>query len=361
MRLLILAWLLILWGIFAIYSVSIFESFQLTTEKFAEPSNYFYFFRHLRNLFIAILVWLVIWFIPLKWIKQHRGKIFLFFLVLQLLIFTGLWIELQGARGWLDLKFYTLQPSEFFKLAFLIFFSWWLVKNKKYLSTLEGFLVFVFLTWIFYLIFLKIPDLWTILVLAPVSLMLYWYAGGKLKYIIVFLIFWLILWIFIWNQIDYVKQRIQYFINPEIDTTWRGIWWQTRQALIAIGAWGVFWQGYGKGLQKLGYIPEAQSDFIFAAYSEEVWFLGNLVFLAILFAFLYVWIQRLKYVKDEYFRILAFWIIALIFWQAFINIGVNIKLIPLTGLTLPFVSYGGTSLMVNIISVVLLYKILYWK
>ncbi len=361
MRLLILAGILILWWIFAIYSVSIFESFQITTQKLWDPSNYFYFIRHLRNLIFALIIASIVYFIPLRFIKDHRGKIFLFFLFLQLLIFTPLWVEYQWARWWLDLWFYNLQPSEFFKLAFLIFFSGWLLKHKKMIWTIEGFIAYVIFSWIFYLIFLKIPDLGTILVLAPVGLMLYWYAWWKIRFILVFLVIWFLFAILIGSQIWYVKKRIDYFINPDIDTTWRGIWWQTKQALIAIWAGGFFGQGYGKWLQKLWYIPEAQSDFVFAAYSEEIGFLGNFIFLALLFSFLYLAIKRLPLVEDEYYRLLAFWIIALIFWQSFVNIWVNLKILPLTGLTLPFVSYWWTSLVVTLISVVLLYKILYKK
>ncbi len=361
MPLLVLAGILVLWGIFAIYSVSIFESFQISTQKLWDPTNYFYFFRHLRNLVIAIIVAFLIYLIPLNFIKNNRWKIFLFFLILQLLVFTPLWIELQGAKWWLNLWIYTLQPSEFFKLAFLIFFSWRLLKKKNILDKIEWFIAYIVITWILYLIFLKIPDLGTILVLAPVGLMLYWYAWWKIKYIILFSIIWFLISLFIWYQIPYIKKRIDFFINPEIDVSGRGIWWQTYQAMIAIWWWGFLGQGYWRWLQKLGYIPEAQSDFIFAAYSEEIGFIWNVIFLIIFFIFIYIALKRLRYVQDSYFRILAFGIISLIFWQAFVNIWVNIKILPLTGLTLPFVSYWWTSLMVNFIEVVLLYKILYNK
>jgi len=148
-------------------------------------------------------------------------------------------------------------------------------------------------------------------------------------------------------------------LNPSIDKTEQWIGYQTQQWLIWIWAGWFIWKWYGKWLQKFGFIPEAQSDFIFAAFSEEIWFLWNTILFALYFALAYFTIKRLPYVKDKYYQYLSVWILSLILWQVFVNVWVNIKIIPLTWLTLPFVSYGGTALMVNVIEITLLYKILY--
>jgi cell division protein FtsW (lipid II flippase) len=128
--------------------------------------------------------------------------------------------------------------------------------------------------------------------------------------------------------------------------------------LMAIwGGW--FWgKGYGKGLQKFGYIPEAQSDFVFSALSEEIWFIGNLVILWLYFYLGYYFLTNLHKIKDEYRKTIWVWIISLIIVQVFVNIGVNIEILPNTGLTLPFLSYWGTALMVNFMEIVILYKII---
>ena len=353
---------LILFGIFAIYSVSIFSSFQLTLHKFWDPSNYFYFFRQLKHLFLAIILATGVYFIPLDFIKRNRWKIFLATLLFLLLVFTPLWLKLKWARWWLHLPgFGSIQPWEFVKLWFVIFFSWWLVKKQKILDSFEGYFAMLIVVWISLFLFLLIPDLWTLLVLWPVALIMYAYAWWNIKYIFTSLILGLVFTLTVWMQFHYIRMRLEYFLHPEIDKTEQWIWYQTRQWLIAIWAWWVFGRWYWKWLQKFGFLPEAQSDFIFAAFSEEIGLLGNTVLLFLYFMLAYVVIKQLPYVKDKYYQYLVVWILSLILWQAFVNIWVNTKIIPLTWLTLPFVSYGWTALMVNIIELVLLYKILYKK
>ena len=139
----------------------------------------------------------------------------------------------------------------------------------------------------------------------------------------------------------------------------REVGWQNQQALIAIGWWWFRWNGYGKWLQKLGYIPEAQSDFIFSAFSEEVWFIGNLFLFTMYFLFAYFCMVKIPGLRSMHMKMVAIGILSLILVQMFINLGVNLKLLPNTGLTLPFISFWGTALMVNFIEIALLYKILY--
>ena len=361
MPILVIGFLLLFFGLAAIYSVSIYKSFQFTLIHFSQPSNYFYFFRHLKYVVIAIIVWFIVYKIPIEYIKKYKNKIFVFFLFLQLLVFTPLGLKLKWASWWISVPipwFSTLQPAEFFKLAFVIFLSGWLLKKKKFLHTPEWFLYFIIVVWIFFLIFLKIPDLGTLLVLGPVSLIMYRYAGWKFKYVLALLILWLVGGLTIWMQFSYIKQRVNFFLNPDIDTTWRWIWWQTKQALIAVGAWGFLGEGYWKWLQKFWYIPEAYSDFIFAAFSEEIGFIWDLLLLFLYFLFVWYVLKNLKYITDDYYKVLAVGIISLIFIQVFVNIWVNIKLLPITGITLPFISYGWTALIVNVVEIVLLYKIL---
>jgi len=362
MPIFIVGFVLVLFGIFAIYSVSIFPSFQLTLHKFHDPSNYFYFLRQLKHLFLAIVLATGVYFVPLDFIKRNRWKIFLVTLLFLLLVFTPLWLELKGAKWWLHLPgFWSVQPWEFVKLWFVIFFSWWLLKKSKILDSLEWYIAMLIVVWVSLFLFLLIPDLWTLLVLWPVALIMYAYAWGNVKYIFVSLILWLIFTFTVWMQFNYVKKRLEFFLHPEIDKTEQWIWYQTRQWLIAIWAWWILWRGYWKWLQKFWFLPEAQSDFIFAAFSEEIGLLWNTVLLFLYFLLAYFVIKQLPYVKDKYYQYLAVWILSLILWQAFVNIWVNTKIIPLTWLTLPFVSYGWTALMVNIIELVLLYKILYKK
>lgn len=159
----------------------------------------------------------------------------------------------------------------------------------------------------------------------------------------------------------YIVKRFDVFLNPEEDSSGRNTSWQNRQAIIAIWWWGFRWKGYGKWLQKFGYIPEAQSDFIFAAFAEEIWFRWILILFWLYSALIYYTVIEIPKVRDNHFKLIAIGLIALIIVEVFVHIGVNIQLLPNTGLTLPFISYGWTSLMTSIIAIVLLYKILYGK
>ena len=365
MPILIIWALLILYGLIAVYSVSIFESFQLSLKLLHKwlldsPTNYFYFLRHLQNLLIALLVWWLVYKIPLESLKRWRIHIFFGALTLQLLVFTPLWTTFQWSRGWLYLApFWTLQPVEIFKLAWILFLAWWLIKKKKLLKSVEGLVIFYVILGIFGVIYLFLPDLWALLILTLVSLILFWYAWWSFKQLVVSIVVLSFLGIWIGLKFWYIQQRFGYFLNPQTDALERGIWWQVEQWIIAIGAGWWLGRGYGKWLQKFGYIPEAQSDFIFAAFSEEVGFVGDVILLWLYLSLAWIALTRLRYVRDEYRRNVAVGIVALIMIQAWVNISVNLRLLPVTWLTLPFISYWGTSLMMSIVEIILLYKILY--
>ena len=359
----LISWIfLILFWIAAVYSVSIHESFVYSLKFLSETSNYFYFNKHLLNILIATIVWLIVYKVPLNFVKKYKVVIFLGLLTLQLLVFTPIGIELQWARWWLRIPWYgTLQPSEFFKLWFVIFFAWWIYRKKHILQEARWYAAFLVFIWLVWILFLKIPDLWTMLILAIVWFIMYRYGGWKLRHLIFIIVAWLIVWIWVWWQIPYVKSRLSYFINPSSDERGRWIWYQTEQALMSVGAWWFFGNWYWKGLQKFWYIPEAQSDFIFAAFSEEIWFMWNIVLIFFYTYIAYVFLRELPKVKDDYTRIFGVGIISTIIIQMFVNIWVNIKILPLTWLTLPFISTGWTALMVNVIQIVLMYKIIYKK
>lgn len=364
MPILIIWALLILYWVFAIFSVSIYESFQITLKmvnlgKAVEPSNLFYFFKQLTSLAVWIIVAFWVYKIPLKFIQKNKLRLFILVLIFQLLVFTPLWVTLNWAKWWLYFPWlWTIQPSEFFKLAFVMFMAWWLIKKKKILSTIQWFVWFLVVIWIFFFVFFLIPDLWTLLVLWPVVMVLYRYVGWRFRYIVLLSSIWLLMWVTIWMQFSYVRDRFSYFLDSSVDETWRWIWWQINQWLISIGWWWVFWQWYGKGLQKFWYIPEAQSDFIFAAFSEEVWLIGNSILLSMYFFLVYYFMKRVTRVADEYNRVFWVGIVALLVVQIFVNIWWITKILPLTWLTLPFISYWWTALMINLVELTLLYKII---
>lgn len=375
MPILIVGWLLVAFGILAIYSVSIHESFTLTLSLVAkglrsgEPSNYFYFFRQLRNVFMALIAAGIFYYIPISFFQKSKNIVIIFsiFMLLQLAVFIpGIGVTLNGARGWINMPLmWSMQPAEFFKLWYVLFLAWWLIRKHNKINQKDFYISFIVLNAIFFLVFLLIPDLWTVLILGLVWLVLCRYAWSKIKYVLMILFGGLITWLLVWSvagsvseRFAYIQKRFTYFLSSDIDPQNRQVWWQNQQALIAVGWWWFLGKWYGKWLQKFWFIPEAQSDFVFAAFSEEIGFVWNMALLSLYFYLAYYFLSRLRHVRDEYGKMIGVGIVSLIVVQAFVNIWVNIKIMPNTWLTLPFVSYGWTALMVNLIEIVLLYKIL---
>ncbi len=370
MPILISGLLLIIFWTLAVYSVSIHESFTLTLKIAEDPTNYFYFFRHLRNIAIAVVMALIVYRIPIKFLQKEKNIIIIavIIFILQLMVFVPwVWVSLNWARWWIDIPWLpSIQPSEFFKLGYVLFMAWWFIRKKKTINNENQFLIsFIVINAMFLFIFLLIPDLGSVLVMGVVWLIMALYAWIHRKKIVWLLFAW-IAWVIVLGSIagmvserfSYIQKRMTYFIAPHSDEWSKWIWWQNEQALAAIW-WGWFiGKWYWKWLQKFGYIPEAQSDFIFSAFSEEMWFMGNMVLLGIYFYLMYYVLSRLKYVRDDYNKMIVIGILSLIIVQMFINIWVNLKILPNTGLTLPFISHGGSALMVNMIELIILYKII---
>lgn len=366
---------MIVFGLLAMYSVSIHESFTLTLKLIAngnldgDPSNYFYFIRQLKNIAIASIMALGVYIIPLRFFQKNRNIVIIgiILMLLQILVFVpGVGMVLNWARWWISLPFLpSMQPAEFFKLWYVFFFSSRLLKKRDIINQKEFFSNFIVINIFLLAIFLFIPDLWTLLILCLTALTLAWYVGTKTKFIM-YLVIWGLSVGIIWGSLaglvsdkfNYIQKRFTYFLNSNVDEQKRWVWRQNQQALIAVGGGGFLGKGYGKWLQKFWYIPEAQSDFIFAAYSEEIGFLGNVFLLGLYLYLAYYFLSNLQNIRNEYNKTVWVWIISLIIIQVFVNIWVNTKIIPNTGLTLPFISYGWTALMVNCIEIILLYKIL---
>ena len=357
MNIIIIGAIIIFYGILAVFSVSIFESFDITSTS-GDPSNYFYFIRQIINIGIGIIAWLIVYKSNISLIRKRRWPAIILILALQLLVFTPLWQEYNGARLWIELPFLrTIQPWEFFKLWFVLFISDRLVRKQKILNTIPGLFWYLGVSGVCYLLFLLLKDSGTVLILSITSFILYGYNWGKKRNVIMMLAIGFMWAIAVTLTAGYIKQRVKVFLDPTNDTAAQ-IWWQTSQALTAIGGWWFWWKWYGKWLQKFGYIPEAQSDYIFAAYAEEVWFVGILILILLYIWLIWYFLAHLKYIKDPYMRSVGVGVISLITIQAMVNMAVNLNLMPSTWLTLPFISFGGTAMITNIIELVILHKII---
>ena len=364
--------LLIFW-LLAVYSTSVYESFMMTARSanFVDPTNYYYFYQQLKALIYIVIAILVLWKFPIKTLKNHKfaSIIMILAFVLQCLVFTKWWESYNWARWRLNIPHIpSIQPSEFFKLAYVIFLASRLTRKKENMSSSQFFLLFIVLSALLYAIFLFIPDFWTILIIWATALIMVRFSWLSLKKTATILAIWLFAWVFAWltlwlvnKRFAYIQNRFSYFFTSDkekIEAEREKTWWQTTQALIAIGWWWFLWNGYGNGLQKYSNLPEAYCDFIFAAFSEEIWFVWNMLLIALYVRMFRYVLKHLQKVNDPQLKLIWVWIISLIIVQTFVNIWVNVQIIPTTWITLPFISAWWSSLMVNCIELLLLYKIL---
>ena len=371
---LLINWILLLiFWLLAVYSTSVYESFIMTAKSanFADPTNYYYFYQQLKALIYIVIAILLLWKFPVKALKNHKfaSIVMILAFILQCLVFTKRWESYNWARWWLNIPHMpSVQPSEFFKLAYIIFLASWLTRKKENMSSPQFFLLFIVLSALLYAIFLFIPDFGTVLIIWATALIMVRYSWLSLKKTATILAIWLFAWVFAWltlwlvnKRFAYIQNRFSYFFTSDkekIEAEREKTWWQTTQALIAIGWGGFLGNWYGNGLQKYSNLPEAYCDFIFAAFSEEIWFVWNMLLIALYVRMFWYVLKHLQKVNDPQLKLIWVWIISLIIVQTFVNIWVNIQIIPTTWITLPFISAWWSSLMVNCIELLLIYKIL---
>lgn len=344
------------------------------TKKVQLRNNYVLFRSQIRNLIVALVAIFFVYFIPLGWLKEKKFVYFFVILtfIFQLLVFSPLAATNGEARWWVDLWVLpNMQPSEFFKVWYVIFMAYWLTKRKDDINEKwflnKFFIQFTMINFFVLTIILCIPDMWTLFILALTGVIMAWYMWfpvKKIAFLWLCALFVASLWVFVLSVVNpdnYAYHRIKTFFTTD-EQEKKDIelkdWWQIQQWIIAIWAWGFFGQWYGKWLQKMWQLPEAYSDMIFAAYSEEIWFFGNMVLFALYIGLFITVLRRIAEVKDPQMRVLCVWIISLITVQVFVHIWVNVEVLPNTWLTLPFISHGWTALLINLVELMLLYKIL---
>lgn len=344
---------LVIFGLVMISSVSVFESYNLTKElaqkfpdQYAEPSNNFYLLRSLGHFALALPVWILVMRIPYTFWRKAAPFIFFLSLVLLFILFTPLGVKYKGSTGWLDIPFLpSIQPVEIAKIGIILYFARWLEKRKEELKTLEsGFFPFLFILGIVIVLLSFQPDFGSILVITPIAVIMYYMAGARLTHLVSGFLIAVLFTMLVIATVPHVNNRFSVFLDPAIDPQSRNSGWQIQQALIAIGSGGLFGEGFGKSVQKFGYLPEVQGDTIFSATAEELGFLRMVLLFAAYVFIAYRGFRIAKNAPNRFASLVAAGITTWFVWQSLLNIAVNVKLFPLTGITLPFVSYGGSSL-----------------
>ena len=262
----------------------------------------------------------------------------------------GFGISALGATRWIDFGFFVLQPSEFAKIALTIYLSAWFSTKEK-----GRFLAFILLIGLVILLIMLQPDMGTASIILGVSMMIYFLSGANLFHFLALIPAVGIIGAILVIIEPYRLSRLTTFLNPTQDLEASS--YHLRQILIALGSGGLFGVGLGNSLQKYAYLPEATTDSIFAIMAEEIGFIGVVIVLLTLLFIIYKGFNISINAKDNFGRLLAGGITSMIAIQTVINVGAQTALIPLTGVPLPFLSYGGSALIVNLFSVGILLNI----
>jgi len=362
--LMLAVFLLLIFGLVMITSIGVPKSIQLSAPGVlypncgdAEVDCYLLFKNHLIRLGIGIVAFFVAFKLPIKF--WEKISIILFFGMFFMLTFVLLMGDGFGtiAKSWLVISGTSLQPTEFAKLALILYLAYFFTKKgKKIEDFAEGFIPFVIMSGLIAVPMLMQPDLGSTLVIGIIAVSMYFIAGARAKHLLIGFFAALFLAIILITSIPHVRERFVSFSNVGEECLEDNCW-QSKQANIAVGSGGLFGKGLTQGIQKSYWLPQATDDFIFAASAEELGFL-RIVFIIIAY---FVVAQRGFYIanhaRSNFESLVAVGITVWIVMQAFINIAVNTALMPVTGITLPFVSYGGSSLISSMIGVGILLSI----
>lgn len=354
---------LIILGIIILASVSA----SISKEKFG---NTYYFLNHqlLFGLLPGIITSFIIFRIPINFFKKWSVALLLINLILMGMVFLPyIGLSAGGATRWLKLGIFTFQPSEFLKLTFLIYLAFWLAnripqKNKSNMEKIkegrefsQAFIAFLVIIGIISLFLILQPDISTLGIIVFSATLMYFLAGTPLWHIFLIFLFGIICLISLIKIAPYRAARILVFLNSNIDPM--GMAYQIKQALIAVGSGGVFGLGLGMSAQKYGFLPQSMSDSIFAVFSEEAGFLGALILISLFLVFLWRGFKIARNSQDKFSQLLAVGITSWIIIQAFVNISSMIGILPLSGIPLPFISYGGSALVIELAGAGLLLNI----
>ena len=320
-------------------------------------SNHF-LVRQLFFAVIGVVAMLVVSKINYRIYSKFAYVIYAFVLFLMVLVLVpGIGTEVNGARRWIDLKITTFQPSELMKISIVIVLSTYIVNNYKKLTSIPKYIVPAIFFAIVCIVMFFQNHLSGMIVMAFITGIIFLASGMKLeaKYVVPIILIGLIaVGGFLFAK-GFRMDRITSFLNPEDDIT--GSNWQASQSLYAIGSGGLFGRGLGQSRQKYLWLPEAQNDFIFAVTAEELGFIGSTIIVLIFGYFIVRGIRTALKCNDLFGMLIATGITAMFGFQIIVNIAVVTKSMPVTGMPLPFFSYGGTAIAVNLGTVGILLNI----
>jgi len=318
-----------------------------------------FFFAKRQMLFAGVGIFAMFFIMNVDywtWRTWAKVLIIVCFVLLVLVLIPGIGNVRNGSRSWIGIGAFSIQPSEFMKLAMIAFLAKFLSERQKYITSFKKGLApslgIVFLA--FGMIMLQ-PDLGTGTVMVGTCIVMIFIAGARISHFVMLGLIGVVGFAALVVSAPYRIKRITSFLDPWQDPLGSGF--QIIQSLFAIGPGGLFGLGLGQSRQKFFYLPEPQTDFIFAILAEELGFIGGSFILLLFSLLLWRGIRIALGAPDLYGSFLAVGIIAMVAIQVMINIGVVTGLMPVTGITLPFLSYGGSSLTLMLVAIGVLLNI----
>lgn len=333
-------------GLFLIYESSSYTALFNLDDKY-------YFIRNQLEWFIAgiVLCLIVSKYDYRKLYNYSLPLLLVSFFLLVIVFFPGIGLELKGAHRWLNLKFIVFQPSEFLKVSLTLYLAAWLSNKEK-----NRFLAFLLLfASSIFLISIE-PDLGTALIVAITSIFVYFLSGSKLSEMFFIFLFLIISSILLIKIEPYRVERLTSFQNFN-SKSFSDTPYHLKQILIALGSGGLTGVGLGNSIQKYAYLPESTTDSIFAIYAEETGFIGSTVLILIFIFYIFLGFFISLKTSNMFGKLLSAGIIIFIGAQALLNLSSQVVITPLTGVPLPFISYGGSSMVINFLSVGILMNI----
>lgn len=343
--------ILIAIGIIMIYSASSIYAMERYKDSF------FFLKRHVSFIAIGAVLAFLAMSIDYRVLRKLSFPIlFLSVFLLMLVLIPGIGREVSGARRWFRFKFISFQPSELANLAVIIYIADFISRKKDRLKEFfRGFLPPIAVLGCIAVLILIQPDLGTVMALVAVVWLMLFVAGVRLSYLLSTVLAGLPLLSILILSAPYRRMRILAFLNPWQDP--KGSGFQIIQSQVSLGSGGIFGVGLGHSKQKLFYLPAAHTDFIFSIIGEELGLIGTLGVIILFIIFIKESLKAVKNAPDTFGYFLSMGLLLMISLKAIINIGVSCGMFPTKGLPLPFISYGGSSFIFDMVSLGLLINI----
>lgn len=344
---------LMLIGLVMVTSASFPISSRLTDQPFH------FMFRHAIFLMLALITSAVVLQVPLqRWMQYSSVLLAISFVLLIIVLLAGK--SINGASRWIPLGLFNLQPAEVAKLSLFIFMSGYLVRKHDEVrqTFFGGFLKPIMVFGTLAVLLLGQPDLGTVIVMLVTLFGMLFIAGAKLSQFLALMVAGILAVVALIAAEPYRIRRVTSFLDPWEDPFGSG--YQLTQSLMAFGRGEWFGQGLGNSIQKLEYLPEAHTDFVFAVMAEELGFVGVTLVLMLIFSLVFkaILIGKKAFEHDQQFGgYLAFGIGIWFAFQTLVNVGAAAGMVPTKGLTLPLISYGGSSLIIMSVAVSILLRI----